>query len=58
MKNFALAVVAIAFGAVMLAGCPGANNTTNTGGDKAKDGCETKKDGEAKDGCETKKDGE
>jgi hypothetical protein len=29
MTKFALAVVAIAFGALMVAGCPAANNASN-----------------------------
>jgi hypothetical protein len=28
MKTFALAIVVIAFGALMVAGCPAANNTS------------------------------
>ncbi|MCF6228667.1 MAG: hypothetical protein L3J82_08430 [Planctomycetes bacterium] len=46
MKNFALMVVAIAFGAVMLTGCPGGNNTTkaNAGGDDHKEGDDHKDD--------------
>lgn len=32
MKKFAIAIVVIAFGALMVAGCPTANNTkSNTG---------------------------
>ncbi|MCA8915195.1 MAG: hypothetical protein KDB90_07275 [Planctomycetes bacterium] len=32
MKKFALAVVLIAFGALMVAGCPSDNKASNTGG--------------------------
>ncbi|MHC4842047.1 MAG: hypothetical protein ACYTDT_14010 [Planctomycetota bacterium] len=37
MKNFAIAVAVVAFGALMLTGCPGANNAKadNAGGNAA-----------------------
>lgn len=36
MKNFALAVVVVAFGALMVAGCPGDNKASNKKADDNK----------------------